>query len=189
MYFCVQDSRIVTSFSAALDASACITDMAAHFALHPARWQAAFRFLSELFPVGQTLAERQEVVARLVRGRVDIAEGVYANIADYTPKPLSLCCAESHKRYIDIQYVAQGQEYIGVTREVLPVLTPYDAERDIAFYAIRSMQYLRADAAKFFVFFPADLHAPGIAISDNACDTTQCTAPEKVTKIVVKLLY
>lgn len=187
MYFDINTAgKIITAFGAQADSSVCMSELEAHYMAHPARWQTAFRFLSELFPAGQTPAERKKVLDTLERGRVVLSDDVYANIEDYIPKPVEQGRGESHRQYIDIQYVAAGTEYIGLTRATdLPLLEAYNADRDIAFYRFEPhpclYQWLLADSTKFFVFFPADIHAPGIRVS--------AAQPQPVTKIVVKVRY
>ena len=130
--------------------------------------------------------DKEHIIRDLHRGRTDLSADVYVNIEDYTPKPVDLCRYESHRRYIDIQYVIQGCEYIGLTRDTrLPVLAPYDENKDLVFYQYKPQQLLLADPAKYFVFFPTDLHAPGIEVAQgNAATRTE----DSVTKIVVKIL-
>lgn len=188
MYFNIQDHLIVTPFGADPDSSICLDAIEVHFAQYPERWQAAFEFLSRLFPQGQSAEQRDDVLAQLKRGRIDIADGVFATISDYKTKPLAQAYPESHQRYVDIQYVAKGKECIGVTRDTIPVYLPYDAEKDITFYTSKNLSYHVADPNKFFVFFPSDCHAPGISVPDTVRDIVPVTSG-MVTKIVIKLLF
>lgn len=189
MYFNIQDHLIVTPFGAVPDSSVCLDAVGDHFAKYPERWQAAFEFLSILFPKGQSAEQRNEVLKRLRRGKMDIADGVFATISDYHTKPLEQALPESHKRYVDIQYVAYGKECIGLTRDAIPVYLPYDSEKDIAFYTPKNLSYHIADPNKFFVFFPSDFHAPGISVSEIFQTDIVPITSEFVIKIVVKLLF
>lgn len=189
MYFNIQNHLIVTPFCAVSDSSVCLDAVGDHFAKYPERWQAAFEFLYRLFPQGQSAEQRNEVLKRLKRGKMDIADGVFATISDYNTKPLEQALPESHQRYVDIQYVAQGKECIGLTRDAIPIYLPYDSEKDIAFYASQNLSYHIADPSKFFVFFPSDFHAPGISISEIFQTDIVHLTPELVTKIVIKLLF
>lgn len=189
MYFNIQDHLIVTPFGAVPDSSVCLDAVGDHFAKYPERWQAAFEFLSILFPKGQSAEQRNEVLKRLRRGKMDIADGVFATISDYHTKPLEQALPESHQRYVDIQYVAYGKECIGLTRDAIPVYLPYDSEKDIAFYTPKNLSYHIADPNKFFVFFPSDFHAPGISVSEIFQTDIVPITSEFVIKIVVKLLF
>jgi YhcH/YjgK/YiaL family protein len=68
---------------------------------------------------------------------------------------------ESHRRYIDIQYVVDGVEQIGwKPTEGLAVASEYDPERDIMFYHDVPTTWLTIPSGHFAIFFPADAHAP-----------------------------
>lgn len=184
MYFDISFSgKIITSFAADIDASTDMKALHRHFAAHPARWNTAFGFLSQFT---RDDVDKEQIIRDLHRGRINLSADVYVNIEDYMPKPVDLCRYESHRRYIDIQYVIQGCECIGLTRDTnLPVLAPYDENKDIVFYQYKPQQLLLADPTKYFVFFPTDLHAPGIKVAqDSAVTRTEGC----VTKIVVKIL-
>ena len=85
---------------------------------------------------------------------------------------------EAHRRYIDIQYIVEGEEQIGVgalsgmTEEVSA-----NPEGDIWFYH-GPVTNIKMKKGSFAVFFPQDAHAPGIAAGD----------PAPVKKVVVKVL-
>jgi YhcH/YjgK/YiaL family protein len=114
-------------------------------------WEAAFDFL------------QKNDLAALPPGRYDLpAEGVYATVSDYPAKERDSCRYEAHRKYIDIQYVAGGAEYI----ELLPLRLiseeqRYDEEKDILFFEDKTQgEMLYADKNRFFVFFPEDAHKP-----------------------------
>jgi YhcH/YjgK/YiaL family protein len=69
---------------------------------------------------------------------------------------------EFHRRYIDIQYVVAGKDCIGwlPTPRCRQVSMPYDAERDVGFFADRPATWIDLTAGQFAIFFPADAHAP-----------------------------
>ena len=74
---------------------------------------------------------------------------------------------ESHKKYIDIQLVIDGQEYMGYSPvDFLKVHTPYSEENDIVFYENDSKEQsnLMTNKNHFCVFFPEDAHKPGLHI-------------------------
>ena len=84
---------------------------------------------------------------------------------------------EAHIKYIDIQCLLYGKEYMNVgaledmTDEVLP-----RPEGDIRFYH-GPTDTVTLCPGKFAVLFPCDAHAPNIAVD----------APETVRKVVVKV--
>lgn len=85
---------------------------------------------------------------------------------------------EAHRKYIDIQYVIEGSELIGVgnlnemTEEV-----EANPSGDIWFYHGTTTRLMLCDK-KFIVLFPQDAHAPCIAPADA----------KSVRKAVVKVL-
>jgi len=84
---------------------------------------------------------------------------------------------EAHRKYIDIQYVLDGEEYINVTdRENLDVNIPYTD--DIIFYNMPA-EYIKIkmNAGSVAIFYPQDAHCPCVA----------CGNIGKVKKIVVKV--
>ena len=118
----------------------------------------------------------------------DMAEGrheldgdrVYAVVLRYRPKPLAEAMWEAHRRYIDVQYVAQGIERMGYTslRADMSVRQPYDDKKDLIFYDAEG-ELFEVRAGGFAVFAPHDVHAPGLAIDSPG------TASD-VLKVVVK---
>jgi len=44
-----------------------------------------------------------------------VGDEVFAILQSYNSKPETECRLEAHKKYVDIQYVIRGEEYIGVT--------------------------------------------------------------------------
>ena len=98
-------------------------------------------------------------------GRTPIdGDDMYVLISEAETKPLDQVPFEAHRRYIDIQMVISGQEGIGVTPAApLAVTEPYDAARDIEFYAPPGdSTVLALRAGDFAVFTPADGHRPSL---------------------------
>jgi len=132
------------------------------------RWNKAFRFLSEQDP------------SDLEPGRYDIdGDNLYATISDYMSKDPDSAYFEAHRKYIDIQYVINGKELIGIAplKKAERVITPYDTGKDIEFMTVRDAKYFKATPDVFFVFFPDDAHKPGLKDGTSS----------PVKKLVIKL--
>ena len=88
---------------------------------------------------------------------------------------------ESHRKYIDVQFVAGGHERFGHVplASAPPVATPYNEEKDVIFYEPGSKTF-DAPAGTFMIFYPDDIHAPGLA-------TGVPPKPSDVVKVVVKV--
>jgi len=85
---------------------------------------------------------------------------------------------ECHRKYIDIQYIAEGIEQIGVNSiSKMKVTTEYNPEKDIAFLG-GDGDYITFSKGSYGIFFPEDAHQPKIAPGN---------VPGKVKKVVVKI--
>ncbi len=85
---------------------------------------------------------------------------------------------ECHRNYIDIQYIAEGVEQIGVNNiGKMQVITPYNPEKDIEILA-GDGDYVTFSKGAYGIFFPEDAHQPKIAPGDK---------PGPVKKVVVKV--
>ena len=101
-------------------------------------------------------------------GSYDIAEGVRAIISEYNTKEIADAVIEAHEKFIDIQYLISGEEQIGYTALAGQTPTiPYNPERDVVFYN-EEVSYTKLSEGMFAVYFPTDLHQPGVKISISA---------------------
>jgi YhcH/YjgK/YiaL family protein len=107
-------------------------------------------------------------------------ERLFAIVQRYQTKPVSQARWEIHRRYLDVQYVACGNERIGYAPwiEGLPVEEAYDAQRDIAFYGASGV-LLPVHAGMFAILTPQELHAPCLT-------PAELNAAGEVLKVVVK---
>lgn len=106
-------------------------------------------------------------------------DSLFVNVEEYITKDKSETRYESHKKYIDIQYIIEGEEVIGLTTpDNLEVTEPYTEEKDIAFYSFDGGEYVKATPENFVIFFPEDAHRPLIKAEENS----------KAKKIVVKVM-
>jgi biofilm protein TabA len=69
---------------------------------------------------------------------------------------------EHHRRYIDIHYVVEGVDQIGInaTHSCKQLVTSKLDDEDYALYADKADFLLPVRAGSFAVFFPDDAHAP-----------------------------
>lgn len=116
---------------------------------NPEAWQAALEFLQANDP------------ASLANGTYDITPdgSVYASVARYTTKDSANF--EAHRKYIDLQYVTEGRECIQIASidSVNDCTQPYDAKKDIEFYAsATSLTECPADSMRLVILFPDQAH-------------------------------
>jgi biofilm protein TabA len=118
-------------------------------------------------------------IDQLADGRNAIdGDRLFAMLNRYRTKPPTEAVWESHRKYIDVQYVVRGREWMGyVPLDRAPaVKTPYDDGRDVIFYEPGTDGFV-LEAGQFAVFFPEDIHAPGLVAG----------TPDDVVKVVVKV--
>jgi YhcH/YjgK/YiaL family protein len=105
-------------------------------------------------------------------------DNIFVLIQEYDSTPRKQGKWECHQKYIDIQYIAEGVEQMGVNNiEKMQVDVEYNSEKDIAFLS-GDGDYVTFSKGSYGIFFPEDAHQPRIAPGD---------VPEKVKKVVVKI--
>ena len=68
-------------------------------------------------------------------GRHIISDNAYINIDEYKTRDDSEIKLEAHRKYIDIQFLIQGEEKVYITdRNNLKVNVEYNDEKDIEFF-------------------------------------------------------
>jgi YhcH/YjgK/YiaL family protein len=131
-------------------------------------WDKAFAFI------------RDKDLKSLAPGKYEIdGDNVYATITEAPSKTFEQSAWESHRKYIDLQYVVVGEEKIGISPlNETTVTAPYDESKDIAHYNAKGKFYT-ATPEEFFLFFPNDAHRPNILIDGY----------DVVKKLVIKIRY
>ncbi len=104
---------------------------------------------------------RDSDLAKLNPGKYVIdGDNAYATITEAPSKDFDKTAWESHRNYIDLQYVIRGKEKIGVAAlSSATVIKPYDGSKDLANYTAEGKFYI-ADPGTFYLFFPNDVHRP-----------------------------
>ena len=112
------------------------------------------------------------------RHEVD-SDNVFVLIAEYITKEEHEIQFETHKKYVDIQYLISGIEKMSITNEIdkAEVLIPYDEAIDKEFMTVVESSHYVATPESFFIFFPTDLHRTDIKLNENS----------PVKKIVIKV--
>jgi YhcH/YjgK/YiaL family protein len=104
-------------------------------------------------------------------------ENIFALVSEYETKPEFEGKLEAHKKYIDVQYVIRGEELMGYTPlGGQKVLEQYKEENDIVFFT-GDKSFTKVTAGMFAIFFPEDVHMPGIASGKSSL----------VKKLVIKV--
>ena len=132
------------------------------------RWEKAFNFL------------KNTDLSKLELKRYDIdVDNLFATVSEYTSKNEDAAKFEAHRKYIDLQYVISGKEVMNIAplTSIEEVITPYDDKKDIEFVTVSKVVNYKASPSNFFIFFPTDVHRPGLKDGANA----------QVRKIVIKV--
>ena len=138
--------------------------------------------MSDTYPLSAGVVKGLSYVASINWGDIEdgkhiISEDIYVNVQSYSTK--SDADFEAHREYIDIQYIIEGREYIGVMdyNNCTPKI-PYSAENDIEFLS-GDGEYTELKHGEFMILYPSDAHKPSISVDkDN---------PASVRKAVVKV--
>lgn len=122
---------------------------------------------------------RQDGLLQRADGRYDLSEGLYASLQTYDSKPAEESLFESHRRYIDVQCVLEGEEWIYVADfESLVITREYKPDEDCSFFrGSADVSRVLMRPGLFLLLFPSDAHMPSIAVERRA----------RVRKAVVKL--
>ena len=132
------------------------------------RWDKAFNFF------------KNNDLERIDAKRYEIdGSDVFAAVSEYMTKNDEDARYEAHLKYVDIQYVINGKELIGLApmSEKGEILEHYNEANDIIFLTVSRFRNIEATTENFFVFFPDDIHRPGLKDGDT----------RMVRKIVVKV--
>ncbi len=143
-----------------------LSEFKKQYATNKSSWDKAFNFLET------------HDLKTLAPGKYPIdGEQVFASVTEMVNKPFEETKWESHRKYIDLQYVISRKEKIGETSfEKEKVTAQYNEAKDIAHYQINNGKYYIADPSTFYLFFPSTTHRPNIMVNSD-----------KVKKIVIKI--
>jgi len=127
-------------------------------------WDAAFAFL------------RNVNLDELAPGKYPIiGDQVFATVTEAPSHNKEDVKWESHKHYVDLQYIIKGKELIGVADTSKATITkPYSP--DVINYTAEGNYYIAAPG-EFFLFFPNNAHRPTIKVDGY----------DVVKKIVIKI--
>ena len=111
--------------------------------------------------------------------QIIVNDRFFYSVQGYSTKPVGECKLESHRKYIDVQIMVKGNEFIDfadISR--LTVLEKYNEDKDVVFWNIpQRLVRTTLRAGDQIVFYPENAHRGAIKLN-------QC---EKVLKIVGKV--
>src|SRR5690349_12914404 len=117
--------------------------------------------------------------SQLQPGKYEIdGDQPFAVISEYQTKNIRDEKLESHRKYMDIQYIVSGVELMGMTLlNNQPPSREYDESRDFMLYDDEPDFFIKVSAGMFTIFYPTDLHMPSIEVGE----------PAGIKKVVMKI--
>lgn len=112
---------------------------------------------------------REQTDANFAKGNIEIGDGIVVKCEEPSLMPRESVKLEAHCKFIDIHVPLKGTEIIGwgPTDSLQYIHTPYDEERDVAFYGDAAHSLLHVKRGQMAVFFPEDAHAPNIGLGTH----------------------
>ncbi|MBW8001290.1 MAG: DUF386 domain-containing protein [Planctomycetes bacterium] len=123
---------------------------------------------------------KDETTAQKEDGRYEVGgSDIFYMVQRYATATIEEGKLEAHKRFIDLQYIASGQEIIGYApAENLEIETPYDEDKDCIFYKVpQQITPVCLSEGMFCILWPGDTHMPGRNVEGGT----------DVCKVVVKI--
>lgn len=104
---------------------------------------------------------------------------MYIKVFDNTSKALADSHPEMHKKYIDVQFWAEGSELMGICPKTAEYEVIDAIESDDCYFLgdIEGEQFLSMKPGDYIILFPNDIHRPGITDGE----------PQTYRKAVVKV--
>jgi len=139
----------------------------------------AFEYLDKVLTKGSMENERLFSLPLNAFEKIGIDENNFGLEQVYTSKKREECFFESHRQYIDVQFILEGEEIIEVCdSSLLEISTPYSKEMDLIKYKdTKQSSLIRLTKGDVAIFYPEDAHMPCVC-------TDTCV---KVIKTVVKV--
>ena len=139
-------------------------------------FQAAFSHIDELLRAGSPAANRLQGMSRGAVEKIELGAGALAINQVYDTKPRNEGFFESHRKFIDVQLIFEGEEVMEVVdASRMTVRQPYSAERDVILYVdTAGTSHLRLSAGDAAIFFPADVHMPSLRAGPTASMVRKC---------------
>ena len=137
-----------------------------------------YKGLGRVYDALKFLSETDFSKIELGRYELD-GDNIFYMVQSYDTDP-DKTISEAHKKYIDIQYMVEGEEIIGVADiSEDKELTEAKEENDVWFYNCKT-EPLTLLAGKYMVLYPNDLHCPGVATNGTALTCRKVVVKVKV---------
>lgn len=140
----------------------------------------AYQDLGRYAPIIPGLKEAMAAVAQMKEwtpGTIQLSGGNRILVQEGTTKDAREKICEAHRKYLDIQYIVEGEETVGwAPLDTLTLQGDFQEEKDVGMYQ-GPVDFMRIGQGYCYVVFPEDAHLPGAHL-----DT-----PKAYKKLVFKL--
>ena len=143
------------------------------------KFKKAFEYLEQAFQEGTIENKRLSTMKTGAFEKVVLDEKNFALEQVYNTKERKNCFFESHKKYIDVQFIVEGEKIIEVADvNDINIDADYDSELDLLKYKHASKaSIIKLKKGDIAIFYPRDAHMPCVQSSNS----------QKVVKTVVKV--
>ena len=143
------------------------------------KFDKAFEYLEQVIKSGTVENKRLLSLPINAFEKVELNENNFGLEQVYNSKERNKCFLESHRQYIDVQFILEGEEIIEITNIAdLNIDMNYDNDMDLLKYQptsnFSSIKLKKGDVA---IFYPQDAHMPCVQLNEVV----------KVVKTVVKV--
>lgn len=147
--------------------------------LNDKRFEKAFLYIQKLQDKNSLEYKSLSLIELDKCNKIVLDENSFVLEQSYITKNKKDCLFESHKKYIDIQYMFKGDEIMEVENiDNLSVTTAYNEDLDYAKYTqTNNSSTLIIKENELAIFYPQDAHMPCIKIDEN----------KKIIKAVFKI--
>lgn len=139
-----------------------------------------YKDLGRYAPVIPGLEEAMKAIEAMTGwnpGTIPLSDGNRILVQEGVTKAKEEKLCEAHRKYLDVQYIVEGEETVGwAPLETLTLEGEFNTEKDIGRYA-GPVDCMRIGAGYCYVVFPEDAHMPGIHLDQ----------PHAFKKMVMKL--
>ena len=104
----------------------------------------------------------------VAKGSHKISDTLVLNVNEYNSNENKDGAYEAHEKWIDLQMIISGEEYIRYAKRSAGIMkTEYNPDCDALFMTVENYDNLGLFTGNFAVFFPEDLHLPGLAVDKS----------------------
>ncbi|WP_144584120.1 YhcH/YjgK/YiaL family protein [Campylobacter coli] len=134
-------------------------------------FEIVFNYLSRCVNPGSKEFERLHTYKEGVFEKIKLTEDIFALEQTYFTKNESHAFFESHRDYVDIQFIVSGKEKINFgDKDLFEIEKEYDESKDLIIYKKSNFltSSLLLNKNEIAIFYPEDVHMPGLSIADDS---------------------